>query len=116
MSEDAARDAAKWLENGWAGVDAPSAVSDEEQERAAEEAHRINSAIHRTFAGGTGAIVLDWLRDMTIEKPSFNPSSPNATVEGFTREGQNSIYRELVRRMRAAEDGPPTAKKKGKGK
>tara|TARA_Y100000310_G_scaffold291453_1_gene319415 strand:+ start:5880 stop:6227 length:348 start_codon:yes stop_codon:yes gene_type:complete len=115
MSE-AAKDAAGWLESGWAGVDAPTEVSSEEQERAAEEDHKINRAIHRMFTTGTGPIVLEWLRTRTIEQPAFNPSIANPAEQGFTREGQNSIYREFVRRMRAAEDGPPTAKGKGKDK
>jgi hypothetical protein len=113
---DEARDAAEWLANGWKGVDAPAAISEEEQERAAEETYRINSAIHRTFRKGDGAIVLEWLREKTIEQPTFNPALVNPAEQGFTREGQNSIVREIERRMKVAEEGPPTAKKKGKGK
>ena len=115
MNEEA-QDAAAWLESGWSGLDAPSALSEEEQERAAEEDHNINRAIHRVFTTGTGPIVLEWLRTRTIEQPAFNPKITNAAEQGFTREGQNSIYREFVRRIRVAEDGPPTAQRKGKGK
>lgn len=113
---DDGQDAAKWLADGWGGVDAPTAVSEADQEQAAEEEHRVNTAIHRTFKSGTGAIVLEWLRGRTIEQPTFNPALVHPAEQGFTREGQNSIVREIERRMRVAEDGPPTARTKGTGK
>ena len=104
-------DVMNYLNNGWGGLEHQDENAEAQREERAEEDYRINKAIHSTFGSGDGALVLEWLRDATIEQPTFNPQlGIIAVLQGCSREGQNSIYREIVRRMKLAEMGPPSAK------
>lgn len=91
---------------GWSALDAISA--EKEPDPAAVEADfALSKAIAATFSAGAGGEVLAWLRQRTIEQPAFNPDAgPMAASQGFFREGQNSIYREIMRRIAAAQAGP----------
>lgn len=57
----------------------------------------IDLLIARTFASEEGKQVLAWLRHMTIEAPAWVPGQEASY--GFAREGQNSIVREIERRI-----------------
>jgi hypothetical protein len=84
---------------------------------AVEADFQLSRSIAATFGSGTGALVLAWLRERTIEQPAFNPDAgPMAASQGFFREGQNSIYREIVRRIAEAREGPPSAARKSRRK
>lgn len=110
MTNPTPEDIMGYLSNGWGGLDNQEQISEDLQAERASEDYQINKAIHNTFATPDGAIVLEWLRNATIEQATFNPQlGIVAVLQGCSREGQNSIYRELVRRMVMAQDGPPTA-------
>ena len=57
----------------------------------------IDILIARTFSTEEGRQVLAWLRERTIETPAWVPGQEASF--GFAREGQNSIVREIERRM-----------------
>lgn len=52
----------------------------------------------RTFGTQEGQKVLHWLRSVTIEQPAWVPGTDPS--HGFAREGQNSLVREIERRIR----------------
>jgi hypothetical protein len=51
----------------------------------------------RCFSTESGAEVLEYLKSMTLDQPSWYPGEDPS--HGFAREGQNSIVREIVRRV-----------------
>jgi len=51
----------------------------------------------RCFSTEAGAEVLDYLKSVTLDQPSWYPGEDPS--HGFAREGQNSIVREIMRRM-----------------
>jgi hypothetical protein len=57
----------------------------------------INTAFVRCFSTEAGQTVLDFLRGMTLEQPSWYPGEDAS--HGYAREGQNSIVREILRRI-----------------
>lgn len=58
----------------------------------------LDILVARTFATQEGQKVLHWLRSMTIEQPAWVPGTDAS--HGFAREGQNSLVREIERRIR----------------
>ena len=60
----------------------------------------IDILMARTFSTEEGRQVLAWLRQMTIEVPSWVPGQEASY--GYAREGQNSLVREIERRMERA--------------
>lgn len=91
----------------------PAAVV-EAQRKAAIKSLEVARNVNATFTSPAGAATLQWLRGVTIEQSSFTPgvaggsafSGLDSAYQGFVREGQNSIYRELVRLMKYAQDPP----------
>lgn len=60
----------------------------------------LNRLYHKTFQTEEGQRVLQHLRAVTIEQPVFIPGeSPSY---GYCREGQNSIIREIEKRIERA--------------
>lgn len=51
----------------------------------------------RCFATEAGAEVLTYLKSMTLDQPSWYPGEDPS--HGYAREGQNSIVREIERRI-----------------
>ena len=51
----------------------------------------------RCFSTEAGAEVLGYLKSMTLDQPSWYPGEDPS--RGFAREGQNSIVREIMRRI-----------------
>jgi hypothetical protein len=97
------------LGGGWAGLEEGEPKVDP---RHADEQYRVDRMLYAAFSDGPGAEALAHLRDMTIHQPAFVPGSGvDAIMQGFTREGQNSIVRYIDMRMRRAEQGPPSAQK-----
>lgn len=57
----------------------------------------LNLAFVRCFSTEAGVEVLDYLKGVTLEQPSWFPGEDPS--HGFAREGQNSIVREILRRI-----------------
>jgi hypothetical protein len=57
----------------------------------------MNIMFVRCFSTEAGAEVLEYLKSMTLDQPSWYPGEDPS--HGFAREGQNSIVREIVRRV-----------------
>lgn len=57
----------------------------------------LNIMFVRCFSTEAGAEVLEHLKSMTLNQPSWYPGEDPS--HGFAREGQNSIVREIVRRV-----------------
>tara|TARA_R110002012_G_scaffold138888_5_gene295807 strand:- start:849 stop:1109 length:261 start_codon:yes stop_codon:yes gene_type:complete len=60
----------------------------------------LNRLYFRVFNTEDGQKVLKHLRAITIEQPSFIPGE--SASYGFCREGQNSIVREIEKRVQRA--------------
>lgn len=71
-----------------------------------EQAKMINDVM----TDGRGAEFLDWLRSMTVDIPLLQVSGTLVNGEvalspsdwAYIREGQNSVYREIIRQMQVA--------------
>tara|TARA_R110000796_G_scaffold66115_1_gene152350 strand:+ start:107 stop:370 length:264 start_codon:yes stop_codon:yes gene_type:complete len=59
--------------------------------------NEIDVLFVRCFATEAGAAVLGHLTSMTLDQPSWYPGEDPS--HGFAREGQNSIVREVLRRI-----------------
>ena len=58
----------------------------------------INTAFVRCFSTEAGQTVLEFLLSLTLDQPSWYPGE-DASL-GYAREGQNSIVREIVKRIK----------------
>jgi hypothetical protein len=74
------------------------------------ERDRLDMLFAQTFTTPAGAEVLRHLRAVTIEQPAWVPGQDPS--QGFAREGQNSIVREIERRIARATQGPPQETKR----
>lgn len=91
---------------------AAQVVSDAEQERRSLERYDDDCILRDTFTQGSGPAALKILIFETIEQPCFMPEiTINSEQFGFMREGQNSIVRSIIKRIKRAELGPPTVNK-----
>ena len=77
--------------NGWDGIDDPEMVFH-------NELSEIDKVYMRVFSSEEGQKVLNHLRSITIDQPAWTPGSDASF--GYSREGQNSIVREIIQRMR----------------
>jgi len=84
------------MSEGWDFFD-PSQV---EKDAEPSQKQEIDILIARTFATEQGQKVLAWLRQVTIEIPAWVPGQDASY--GFAREGQNSLVREIERRIERA--------------
>lgn len=57
----------------------------------------LDLAFVRCFSNEAGQEVLEYLRGTTLDQPSWYPGEDPS--HGFAREGQNSIVREIIRRI-----------------
>jgi hypothetical protein len=90
--------------DGWAGLDAGAAPAADARD-ALQRRYDIDRHYARAFATPDGLAVLQHLRALTIEQPAWVPGQDAS--HGFAREGQDSIVREIEKRIRRAQDGPP---------
>lgn len=108
MSEGpGAAELANFLTGGWKGMsDAPAAAIE-----ASAEMLQTRYETACIVKNGVSAGFLDWLRSRTVDQPAFVPGmgGTDSAYQGFLREGQNSIYREIVNQIAIAEAGPPNA-------
>jgi len=57
----------------------------------------VDIAYVRCFSTEAGQEVIDHLKAMTLDQPSWFPGEDPS--HGFAREGQNSVVREILRRI-----------------
>ena len=82
------------MAEGWEGL------REAEPNKQASEENEIDLLITRVFSTEDGVKLLEWLRSITIEQPTWYPGEDPS--HGFAREGQNSLVRELERRIKRA--------------
>tara|TARA_R100001163_G_scaffold30902_3_gene24257 strand:+ start:153 stop:404 length:252 start_codon:yes stop_codon:yes gene_type:complete len=68
-----------------------------EEEQSVEEIDKLHL---RVFSTSDGSKLLSYLRSMTIEQPTWYPGEESS--HGYAREGQNSLIREIERRLTRA--------------
>jgi len=57
----------------------------------------IDKLVAKVFATKDGQQLLSWLKNKTIDQPSFYPGEDASY--GYIREGQNSIVREIIQKL-----------------
>ena len=62
-----------------------------------EESQEIDRIITKVFSTRDGSKVLAFLKHMTIDQPTWYPGEDAS--HGYAREGQNSIVREIFKRI-----------------
>lgn len=67
-----------------------------------QEQDDVDRLYLRVFASEDGQKILAHLRSLTIEQPTWYPGEDAS--HGFAREGQNSLVREIERRIRRARE------------
>lgn len=82
---------------GWEGLRHAMPQSPEETR---QEPSDTDLLYLRVFGSDEGQKVLEHLRSLTIEQPTWYPGEDAA--HGFAREGQNSLVREIERRLMKA--------------
>ena len=73
-------------------------------QEAVDKIKEMDVLIAKTFSTGAGRKVLKFLRDETIEKPIFRRIGQDiaGANEGYFREGQNELIRQLEMRIKRA--------------
>lgn len=82
---------------GWEGL---RQVEPELRSKSITELDDIDRLYLRVFGSDDGQEVLSHLRSLTIEQPTWYPGEEPS--HGYAREGQNSLVREIERRIRRA--------------
>ena len=62
----------------------------------------LDQAFVRTFSTESGQIVMEHLISVTIDQPAWYPGEDPS--HGYAREGQNSIVREIMKRIARGRD------------
>ena len=82
---------------GWEGL------TDLEVDNKPPEASELDKNFFRTFQTEDGEKVLQYLKTFTIDQPTWTPGADAS--HGYLREGQNSIIREIINRIRRCNNG-----------
>lgn len=82
---------------GWEGL---RQVEPELRSKSITELDDIDRLYLRVFGSDDGQEILSHLRSLTIEQPTWYPGEEAS--HGYAREGQNSLVREIERRIRRA--------------
>ena len=82
---------------GWDGL---RTVEPEVRKNNEESRDDIDRLYLRVFGSDDGQMLLEHLRSLTIEQPTWYPGEDAS--HGYAREGQNSLVREIERRMMRA--------------
>ena len=82
------------MNDGWEGI---NVVDFEAVKTKDDDSKRLDRAFARTFETAEGKIVLDYLKEKTINQPTWVIGA--GTDFGFAREGQNSIVRDILQRI-----------------
>jgi len=85
------------IPDGWDGLRFVDPKIAEKQQVDKDDIDRLYL---RVFASDDGAKLLTHLRALTIEQPTWYPGEEAS--HGYAREGQNSLVREIERRMKRA--------------
>lgn len=83
--------------DGWDGLRSVDPKIAEKQQVDKDDVDRLYL---RVFGSDDGQKLLTHLRSLTIEQPTWYPGEDAS--HGFAREGQNSLVREIERRMKRA--------------
>ena len=83
--------------DGW---DSLQSINPDTAEKQQVDKDDIDRLYLRVFASDDGAKLLTHLRSLTIEQPTWYPGEEAS--HGYAREGQNSLVREIERRMKRA--------------
>ena len=83
--------------DGWAGLQSVDPSIAEKQQIDKDD---VDSLYRRVFGSDDGQKLLTHLRSLTIEQPTWYPGEDAS--HGYAREGQNSLVREIERRMNRA--------------
>ena len=82
------------MAEGWDGL------REAEPKKQASDENELDLLITRVFSTEDGVKLLEWLRSITIEQPTWYPGEDPS--HGFAREGQNSLVREEERGIKRA--------------
>lgn len=82
------------MTEGWDGL---RDFNPDELKHSVQKQEELDVAFVRCFETHEGQAVLDYLCRVTIEQPAWYPGEDPS--HGFAREGQNSIVREILRRI-----------------
>ena len=77
--------------SGWESIEEPATPF-------APEPSEIDKIYTRVFSSEDGQKVLDHLKAITIDQPAWTTGAEPSF--GYAREGQNSVVREIIQRMR----------------
>ena len=94
-----------FLDGGWDALHNAPQISAEQQFEQASVRFNEAKMITAALTSASGKRLLSWLRSKTVDQPSFVPG-PHGADQGFFREGQNSIYREILRMMEISKHPP----------
>mgnify|MGYP003109338448 CR=1 FL=1 len=85
--------------DGWEGLQLADPEIARKQQVDKDDVDRLYL---RVFGSDDGQKLLTHLRSLTIEQPTWYPGEDAS--HGFAREGQNSLVREIERRMQRARE------------
>jgi hypothetical protein len=85
------------MAEGWDGLRTADVNVTKKQQVDKDDVDRLYL---RVFGSDDGQKLLTHLRSLTIEQPTWYPGEDAS--HGFAREGQNSLVREIERRMKRA--------------
>ena len=85
---------------GWEGIEV---LDTQSKAQTKNEQLEIDKAYARTFETEEGKKCLKHLKSKTLEQPTWVPGGDHTF--GYTREGQNSVVREILMRMERAKNG-----------
>jgi hypothetical protein len=85
------------------GEDAPDM---QQIEAAKQKEYELDVQFLKTFTTPAGKEVLQWLIAHTLDTPTWWPDADinKATANGFFREGQNSLIRQVKAKIQRAKD------------
>ena len=83
------------------GIDVLESDIIKNRQLTAAKDNELNQHFASCFNTPSGIIVLDYLKECTINQPCFVPlnSADTTTIVGYIREGQNSIVRNIIDRI-----------------
>ena len=84
---------------GWDGVDAEAAPL---PLQSVNVMRNLDLMFKRTFTSPHGKKVLEHLHQKTLDQPCWQPGAHESF--GYAREGQNSIVREIIQKVKRADE------------
>lgn len=84
---------------GWDGVNAQNTIVPVQN---VNDMHEMDQCFKRVFSSTDGKKVLELLCSETIEQPTWVPGAADSF--GYARDGQNSIVRQIIARIKRADE------------